>query len=554
MKQVKPMSASSDRTRIIFIAILTVYCIYSGLYIAQTSFDIDGERYFVLLDDAMVTMRYAVNLADGHGPVYNPEQSPVEGYTNPLWMLYMALLHLLPIAKAKISLLIQITGALLGLATLVILRRLANTISNNDSYISLGAVMLTAFYLPLNTWNLQGMEVSLASLIVLVAALATIHISRRGGSLVSLYILLGLSTLVRMDMIIPAGVLVFTHMILLPERRREIILLSVVTIGGFLLLQTSFRYFYYGDLLPNTYYLKMTGYSPLLRIERGLAVLWGFVSHMYVIPFLLPFLFLRWRRDRELLLLLGLFSAQVVYSVYVGGDVWEWWGGSNRFISIAMPLFFVAYSVALSRLSIRSTMRKTSHKKQPSDKRARVVIICLLAISLPIFNMIHGPASLADWALVEQPLHIEDNRNMIRRAKLVEQFTTPEASIAVTWAGSLPYFCGRPTIDLLGKTDQYIAHGKAAQYHPRRPYGEFLPGHMKWDYAHSLGQLKPDMIIQFWGPANAAAKWWQTDYHVAHVGQFVFCFRKEATTIYWDRVPGLALPDSLKDPQQESTL
>jgi len=539
------MSTSSDRARIIFVAILAAYCIYSGLYIAQTSFDIEGERYFVLLDDAMVTMRYAVNLADGHGPVYNPGQSPVEGYTNPLWMLYMTLLHLLPVAKAKMSLLVQITGALLGLATLVILRRLANAISNNDSYISLGAVMLTAFYLPLNTWNLQGMEVSLASLIVVVAALATIHISRRGGSLVSLYILLGLSTLVRMDMIIPVGALVLAHMILLPKRRREVILLSVATIGGFLLLQTTFRYFFYEDLLPNTYYLKMTGYSPLLRIERGLAVLWGFVSHMYVIPFLLPFLFLRLRRDRELLLMLGLFSAQVVYSVYIGGDVWEWWGGSNRFISIAMPLFFVAYSVALSRLSVRSTMRKTGRKKQSSDKKAQVVMICLLALSLPVFNMIRGPGSLGEWVLMKQPLHVDDNKSMVLRSLLVEQFTTPEASIAVTWAGSLPYFCGRPTIDLLGKTDQYIAHGKAARYHPRRPFGEFLPGHMKWDYAHSLGQLKPDMIIQFWGPTSAAAEWWQPNYHVAHVEQFVFCFRKEATTINWNRVPGLASTDSL---------
>ena len=53
------------------------------------------------------------------------------------------------------------------------------------------------------------------------------------------------------------------------------------------------------------------------------------------------------RKDRRAALLLGMFGAQLAYSVYVGGDAWEYWGGSNRYISIAMPAFFVALSASL---------------------------------------------------------------------------------------------------------------------------------------------------------------------------------------------------------------
>ena len=37
-------------------------------------------------DDAFITFRYAQNLVEGLGPVYNPGER-VEGYSSPIWML-----------------------------------------------------------------------------------------------------------------------------------------------------------------------------------------------------------------------------------------------------------------------------------------------------------------------------------------------------------------------------------------------------------------------------------------------------------------------------------
>jgi hypothetical protein len=129
-----------------------------------TSFVIDGTRYYILFDDAMISMRYAYNLAHGNGLVWNIGER-VQGFTNPLWVFYMAGLHLLPLPAAKVSLAVQITGTGLLTANLFMVRRVVEYLTG-DLLAMLGAVALTAFYAPLNSYALLGMEVSALTLII----------------------------------------------------------------------------------------------------------------------------------------------------------------------------------------------------------------------------------------------------------------------------------------------------------------------------------------------------------------------------------------------------
>jgi len=100
----------SDRALGVCVALAIVLAaVYYGVFIFKTSFLLNGERYFCLYDDAMISMRYAKNLAQGFGLVWNPGGERVEGFTNPLWVLFMAGLHLLPVPAAKMSLLVQIS-------------------------------------------------------------------------------------------------------------------------------------------------------------------------------------------------------------------------------------------------------------------------------------------------------------------------------------------------------------------------------------------------------------------------------------------------------------
>jgi hypothetical protein len=85
---------------------------------------------------------------------------------------------------------------------------------------------------------------------------------------------------------------------------------------------------------------------------------------------------------------------------------------------------------------------------------------------------------------------------MARYGVKLRTATPPGAAVAVVWAGAISYFDHRPSVDLLGKSDPVVAHGSP---HP----GVLFPGHMKWDYAHSIGDLRPGVIAQLWRPTPA---------------------------------------------------
>lgn len=87
-----------------FTALLILFTAYAAGFIYRTSFEMNGVRFFCLFDDAMISMRYAKNLAHGLGLVWNPGGERVEGFTNPLWVLYMSFFYLFPIPPPKISL------------------------------------------------------------------------------------------------------------------------------------------------------------------------------------------------------------------------------------------------------------------------------------------------------------------------------------------------------------------------------------------------------------------------------------------------------------------
>ena len=88
--------------------VLAAAALFYGVFIGRTAFWVGEELTFSLFDDAMVSMRYAQNLARGAGLVWNPGEAPIEGYTNPLWTLWMSVVHLLPLPVGLFSLVIMI--------------------------------------------------------------------------------------------------------------------------------------------------------------------------------------------------------------------------------------------------------------------------------------------------------------------------------------------------------------------------------------------------------------------------------------------------------------
>jgi hypothetical protein len=199
-------------------------------------------------------------------------------------------------------------------------------------------------------------------------------------------------------------------------------------------------------------------------------------------------------RSAEGTLLLSLFVVQCAYSVYIGGDYAEPLRNSpvnaaNRFITQGMPFLFVLFAVA-----VEQTLGEIASKWRALDLcRMPVVVVIVLGVSGGALAQASGPPWLR-WVRHNAPMLDSD----IWRARLglhIQATTSPNAVIAVHAAGQIPYYSRRRTIDLLGKSDAIIAHGA--------PAAPFRPGHNKWNYAYSIGQLAPDLVADPWGQSNA---------------------------------------------------
>jgi hypothetical protein len=312
--------------------------------------------------------------------------------------------------------------------------------------------------------------------------------------------------------------------------------------------QSVFRALYYGDLVPNTYYHKLTGYPAYARITRGLYVALVFVWRLNWVLLLVPAALIVMRRAKTEMFLACIFTGQIAYSIYVGGDAWESWGGSNRYVCIGMPCFFVLFFQGLAAIGglVRGRLDRGSSgvAQGLAGRNARQAArwkIAAVAIALVTFNSIYGPAALAELALIKRPVHVDDNKRMVERALVIEQVTDPEARIALVWDGAIKYFSGRPAVSILGKNDRKVARERM---HAPRGAGilvGFYPGHLKWDYAYSIGDLQPDLVAQLWQEPESASQYLSSrDYTQIRVGGFGMHFRKGSPHVRWDRVESLA--------------
>lgn len=352
-----------------------------------------------------------------------------------------------------------------------------------------------------------------------------------------IYILLAFTTLIRFDMAVPYLVIFAVLFYFQKQYRKQHLVWGLGLLFIFLGGQTLARYLYYGQLLPNTYYLKVEGWPMSLRILRGLFALVWFIYFTNWVLFLLPLTLYFFRRDWKVTLVVFVILGQLAYSVYVGGDAWEDHGGANRYIAIAMPLFFALFAIALELLR-----RKALDVFRPSRSVAvvsRISWVVVFIIALLNFNLLIGDwKSIERWDLFRRPDYVAGNDHNLQIALDLQETTKPGASIAVVGAGTIPYLLpDRYAIDILGKADMVIAHEKVRTPMSIADVPDMRPGHMKWDYAHTFGELRPDVIVSIWEGTGKEAEPYLKDYVLANVGGGVKVYlRKDSPNILWDKV------------------
>lgn len=488
------------------------------VFILRTAFRIHGETFFTLIDDAMVSMRYAHHLAQGHGLVWNVGEQPVEGFTNPAWVLLMAFLHWLPAPASKLSGLVMLVAAAILLANAFVVYRICEEFTPSHSFAPLMAAAITAFYFPLVFWSLRGMEVGLLALLADTGALLALRITHYGPRrlVVLLAVVCALALAVRLDAVLAVGIImvyVLSTRTLSLRFRGLPVLTSLLTVICILWFQRV----YFGDFLPNTYYQKVVGASAAERIKNGLLVFNQYATTDTLLPAVVGIaavLLYREMRSRETTLLAGLFLAQCVYSVWVGGDYAEpEVGAANRFISQGMPALFILFSLAADRLVSDVLLRRAPAQQSKAGFRAGVS----LSIACAALLVISGRPWVT-WAIDNAPLLKADVRRVQIGLSIAEN-TSPAVTIAVHAAGQIPYYSDRRTIDLLGLNDPVVAKGPVT--------GPFYPGHDKWNYAYSIVQLRPDLIADNWIRLGDFMRG-QSEYEQLSNGMYV---RKDSTLV-----------------------
>ena len=214
------------------------------------------------IDDAYITFRYARNLAEGVGLVYNPGEW-VLGTTAPLWALILAAGYRLGLTD--LPLLATVISALCDAASVALIVHL----SLRTGWRPVGAAVV-GFAWALNPMSVAfatgGMETSLFVLL----SLAILSLTASGKRLVFAGALAGIATFVRPEgALLAATVVGWTFLV----KRRETVVHVCAAAAIPAVVGGTAIFLRYGSPLPNSVAAKQVAYQPAWPLENLAALL-----------------------------------------------------------------------------------------------------------------------------------------------------------------------------------------------------------------------------------------------------------------------------------------
>ena len=435
------------------------------------------QQGYILVDDAYISFRYALNFAEGHGLVWN-HGDPVEGYTSLLWVLLLS-----PFAWLSLELVwpAVILSSLAGCGSLEVLRRIARRAMPARSPLLHGLPgLLLATNPSFVYWSASGMESLLFVFWVLLAVMLMTRLRSSRRQRILFGISLAAAYLTRPEGLAVAAMLLGLEPLLSGGSLRERLSPLIVPAALFTavaLVHIGWRLNFYGYPLPNTYYAKVI-LGSATTFERGIAHLKAFLGAggFIVIPGVIA-LFIRGPGRRTLLqgyALLAIFGA---YLLAVGGDIPRWF----RFYLHLLPLPLIGLAELVGMVGDRAGRWL---------RRAAPGRGIVLGVTLSLFTS----AQLLSWSRAEQST-VDEARtagqviSWLTTAFLRQQVPS-ESFIAVSSVGGLGYYNRYRILDTWGLNDRHIAHTQVA------PVGLDKFGHDKADWLYVLSTI-PDYIISF---------------------------------------------------------
>ncbi|MEM6344925.1 MAG: hypothetical protein AAF927_13625 [Bacteroidota bacterium] len=379
-------------------------------------------------EDAAILMRYAQNLGEGEGIVWNQGKSPVDGATDFLFLVCLSSLYRIGFSLS------------LGVQILCFL-----------SHFGFAALLL-------HHWSKTETDLSwiiVLSLFILIGRGVYISASYFGTAFFTFWVALSWSNCLRiinikanrwhywwfsiscllMGLARPEGVILSVLMLItiITTQEKEQIIASLTSyvyvfgslgVGYFIL-----RWYYFGYPLPNPYYVKGGGliYWESLR-----------ASILHAIAATLPFLVI------HLIILIQVGKTALLKMIPFIGGVLMW-----MFLSNEMNFGGRFQYPLLALLAIGWEDKVDKQFLSPFNRKTILYHFSVYLLGGLMLYFQHGRLS-------ERQLHQSDGRESV--GKILAQFSDQNYKLATTEAGLLPFYSGWPTMDTWGLNDQYIAH------------------------------------------------------------------------------------------------
>ncbi len=430
--------------RIFVTAIILFAAVLFALYCIKVNF---------IQDDAFISFRYVENLINGNGLVFNPGEY-VEGYTSFLWVLFLSLLAWLNVDYVILS---QYLSVLFGMLVLPVTYLLAKqiTIDKSPKYsaaiFNLLPVFMLTFTGGFHYWSVSGMETSMFVFLCVLSVYLYLSLPAKRIHLI---------TLLLVSLTRPEGIAYSIVIFSLDyyKRRQQTVAASGIRsfVKSFqseiifyllpLALYIGFRLFYYGYLFPNTFYAK-TGFG-LFYLERGSTYLNETFSRYlyYGLMIIAPVILLIYRNLRSKVIVFYFLIGICIFGVLaVGGDVLS----LHRFVLPVLPLVYILFSKLLEQIIVN--VRWMNIKYTLSG----IFVLLVLYLSF------HGYRSELPRIMELRGYEL----GLVNKMKIYSQWVNDQAekrddtvTVCLSTIGAFSFYSKARVIDLIGLTDEYIAH------------------------------------------------------------------------------------------------
>ncbi len=398
-----------------------------------------------ITDDAFITYRYARNLADGNGLVYNAGER-VLGATTPLYAILMAGCIRLGLIPWQVSLILDI---LFTAGIFLIIHRFASA-AGRPAWAWLSFILIASN--PFSLFPVGGMETGLFFFLVFAAFYCLTEERFRAAAFCALLTLFtrpeGILTLA---LVLPFALLNPRTSRLRKGFRKTLLIVLVPLIAAALLLSA-----YYGDIVPNSVRAKQARVEQEIITHNYMDWFWGMqyftagdfqiVAILEWIGLALMVLLIPAMRLPVLWFLLYLLFMDIGRApMHLWYDTPPWYFrmmGLGMSLHVAARLLINATGHVIQKFSAHVPVR--SQERSPVVFALSALLLFLLAPALVAFSyQIHL------WAHYSGR-NILDCKQYDRAALWVKEHSEPDEEILALEIGYVGWFSERPIFDPMG--------------------------------------------------------------------------------------------------------